>query len=146
MNIPESIQTALTEYHADWRHPRLEPFKISGIYSLFPDEAPAEHNWPVMWPGAGYAGVYFVFGAQMQLLYIGSGFNVAGRLSQHFSGSRGPCRILEPGWKTRPAFIATIATLRQFEASSLEEFLIEVLDPPENVHGKTRKVDTMQDV
>jgi hypothetical protein len=77
--------------------------------------------------------------AEMQLIYIGSSFNASKRLSEHFGGGYGPCRILEPGWRTRPAFVATIVT-RSFEASSLEEYLVEVLDHPllENVHGRRR--------
>ena len=54
--IPETIRQTVGEYHATERHPSLAPFTFSGIYSLFPDEACTELNWPQAWPGAGSAG------------------------------------------------------------------------------------------
>ncbi len=144
MNIPESIQTALAEYHADWRHPRLEPFKFSGLYALHPEEPTAitvTADWPATWPNNGRPGVYFIFGAEMQLSYIGKTFDFGWRLSQHFKWSEGRGKgVCQPQgtWKIRPMFLATLPVIESFEAPGLEEFLISKLNPPDNRNGTQR--------
>lgn len=138
MQIPDSILNATTKFHAEWRHPRLPPLEYSEVYSLFPQESidtPTRTNWPDIWPLANRPGVYLVFSAKMQLLYVGKSASLGRRLSNYFqwSSRRGsPCRIVHTGWKTRPVFIATVAVAESFEASALQEFLITRVHPEEN--------------
>jgi len=42
-------------------------------------------------------------------------------------------------WKTWPTYVATIVLEKVFETLSLEGFLIEKLDPPENTLGRLRE-------
>jgi hypothetical protein len=138
MRIPESILDAVTTFHTDWRHPRLAPLEYSDVYSLFPQETsntPTNANWPDNWPLADRAGVYLIFGARMQLLYVGKSPTLGTRLSSYFRWSAGkgtPCRVVHTAWKTRPMFVATIAVTESFEAAALEEYLIGRLHPEEN--------------
>jgi hypothetical protein len=144
MNIAESIHMALAEYHADWRHPRLEPFKFSGLYALHPEEPatiPVAGAWPSTWPNNGRAGVYLIFGTEMQLSYVGKTVDFGWRLSQHFKWSEGRGKgICQPQgtWKIRPMFVATLPVSERFEAAGLEEYLIVKLRPPDNSIGKAR--------
>ncbi|WP_020407700.1 hypothetical protein [Hahella ganghwensis] len=39
------------------------------------------------------------------------------------------------GWRTKPHFLVTASVENFFEAPSLEEYLIEELQPPENILG-----------
>jgi len=139
MQIQEAILSSVTTFHAEWRHPRLAPLEYSEVYALFPEESrltPMTLNWPDNWPFAGKPGVYLVFGANMQLLYVGKSAWLGRRLSNYFQWSAGrasPCRIVHSGWKTRPMFIATIAVTESFEAAALEEYLIAKVHPEENV-------------
>src|SRR5467141_456067 len=138
MRIPDPIQNAVTTFHADWRHPRLVPLETSEAYSLFPDETrdtPTNANWPANWPLADRPGVYLIFGAKMQLLYVGKSATLGYRLSSYFRWSAGkgsPCRIVHTTWKTRPTFIATVAVTEPFEAAALEKYLIARVHPEEN--------------
>ena len=86
-------------------------------------------------PLADRAGVYLIFGARMQLLYVGKSPTLGTRLSSYFRWSAGkgtPCRVVHTAWKTRPMFVATIAVTESFEAAALEEYLIGRLHPEEN--------------
>jgi hypothetical protein len=138
MRIPESILDAVSTFHREWRHTRLAPLKYSEVYSLFPQESldsPTNANWPDPWPLASSPGVYLIFGAKMQLLYVGKSGLLGRRLGDYFKWSAGlasACRVVHTGWKTRPMFIATIAVAESFEAPALEEFLITRVHPEEN--------------
>jgi len=138
MQIPAFIVSTVTNFHTEWRHPRLAFPEVSKLYSLFPQETadkPTDANWPDNWPLAGCAGVYLVFGKNMQLLYVGKSASLGRRLTSYFRWSAGqgsPCRIVHAGWKERPMFIATIAMTQSFEAAALEEYLIARIHPTEN--------------
>jgi hypothetical protein len=141
MQIPASILSAVTAFHAEWRHPRLPPLEVSDLYSLFPQETidtPTATNWPDNWPLAERPGVYLIFGTNMQLLYVGKSATLGRRLTSYFRWSAGrgsPCRIVHTAWKTRPMFVVTIAVTQSFEAAALEEFLIAMIHPRENLLG-----------
>jgi hypothetical protein len=141
MLIPESIVKAATTFHDEWRHPRLPPLEYSEVYSLFPQETldtPTDANWPDNWPLADRPGVYLVFGARMQLLYVGKSRTLGSRLSNYFrwsSGRGSPCHIVHPSWRTRAIYVATIAVAESFEAAALEEFLIAITHPEDNRLG-----------
>jgi hypothetical protein len=66
------IKQALEKYQRDYRRRDLPPLKLSGLYALFPQQTAAnvevETGWDGTWPGAERAGVYFIFGGQVNLL------------------------------------------------------------------------------
>lgn len=139
MEIPEHIRRAVREYHGRYRHPALPEPDLSEIYALFPSTAAdgtKSLGWPQDWPLVGRPGVYFVFGQDMQLLYIGKDASLGRRLQTYFqysTGRRSPCRVVDDAaWDHPPAFIATCAVTEPFEAPSLEEYLIPVLRPLQN--------------
>lgn len=130
------VPASLAHYHAEWRHQQLEPLQISGLYDLFPRESttvqPAfRWNPGEKWPHADRPGVYFVFGAGSELLYIGQSRLLGKRLSEWFGGGI-ECSI-RGTWRSRqPRFVATTPVGQHFEAVALEAYLIETLDPPDN--------------
>lgn len=144
--IPESIVAIMQAFHDDWRHPRLPPLECSGLYALFPEETtdqPTTVSWPAPWPLGDRAGVYLIFGSELQLLYVGKSAFLGPRLSNYFQYSAGrgtSCRIVHPGWKTRPMFVATVAVAEPFESATLEEFTIAKAHPEENQSLKSLRI------
>ncbi|MFC4314485.1 GIY-YIG nuclease family protein [Steroidobacter flavus] len=138
------IDAAVSFYHANWRHPDLYVPTLSPLYSLFPSETHAVSGllrWPSSWPNADSPGVYLIFAADGQLLYVGKSRSLGTRLDNYFRYSNGrgsDCHIVDSGWHFKPCFVATIPLLESFEAAGLEEFLIDRLDPWENKHGSRR--------
>jgi hypothetical protein len=130
---------AVDEYHRDWRHPDLSPPSVSEVYSLFPDQPSAlnhYYRWPDAWPQGDWPGVYLIYSEEFRLTYIGKSTLLGARLSNYFryvSGQKSACRIVHSGWRKRPAFVVTVAVKNSFEAPSLEEFLIPLLNPLENM-------------
>lgn len=117
------------------------------MYALFPEEGslPAEvtEKWPDNYPHYWRNGIYVVYGAGGEHLYVGkASHNVIGRrLDSYFAydlqdEARKQCRVLDAGWE--PKFIVTVAVPDQmpFEASALEEYLIRELNPTTNQVGK----------
>lgn len=141
--IPDSVHEAIRFYNADFRHPKLKPLAVSDLYALFPDELSVPHTgpkWPDPWPNADGPGVYLVFARNMELVYVGkstSSLNV--RVSSYFRYSRDGTRRCELKWEWRhtPCYIAIIAVDKDkfFEASALEEYLIDRMQPLENQRG-----------
>lgn len=138
MPIPQHILDAVKQYHETYRHPNLPRPEASGIYALFPEEISslvAQYKWPDSWPNAERPGVYFIFGPNMELLYIGKASWLSRRLGTYFqfaAGRGSACKIVHSGWKTRSRFLATVALSESFEAAALEEYLIGRLNPAEN--------------
>ena len=148
----DKLRAILDEYQSKYRRddvPKLEP---SGIYALFPEEgslsAEVAHKWPDDYPQYWCRGVYVVYGANGECLYIGkASHNVIGRrLDTYFAydrqdETRKGCRVLDAGWE--PRFIVTVAVPHDmpFEASALEEFLIHRLEPATNQVGKRVMLD-----
>ena len=148
LGIPQSVRDALTQYHNEWRHPRLPPLSVSGLYDLFPKEPTTfdvSYRWQPQetWPNADRPGVYFVFDSDLGLLYVGQSSLLGRRLSHWFIGSA-QCERIQGTWKSNPRFVATVSVQRHFEALALEGFLIELFLPPENTSLK-RVAATLQD-
>jgi hypothetical protein len=144
MKVPDRVNDELDYYHRTFRNASLQPLVVSDLYALFPDEAFSKNtklHWPDKWPNADNAGVYLIFGEQLELLYVGKASNIDTRVSSYFrytsDGTR-RCEIKD-SWKARPAFVATIAVDddKTFEAAALEEYLITKLQPKENTRGVT---------
>jgi hypothetical protein len=83
--------------------------------------------WPMGYPFAGRQGVYFLFDADMRLIYIGkascdSAF--AQCFSRHLSGGVKTDAVPKGTWPVQPKFLATLPMELKHEAPSLEEWLI----------------------
>jgi hypothetical protein len=140
------VLEALNHYKSHFRRDGLVPLEFSGLQALFPELESAPEvtsKWPEAWPFGNRQGVYFVFGSQARLLYIGKAsmrHPVGARLSSWFQYAKpsGGCKVVHNGWSEPPRFIAVIAVPEgmAFEAPALEEFLIERLSPPDNVKGR----------
>ena len=134
------------QYILHYRREGLPPYKVSGIYDLFPESRNSieaiEHKWPDTWPNSSDAGVYALFCEDMALLYVGKSSmrNCLGaRLSSYFGfSSEGACRI-NGDWGINPKYLITIAVPSDatWEAPALEEFLIQRLNPLLNINGRT---------
>jgi hypothetical protein len=138
MQVPENILNTVDQFHREWRHPRLEPLVCSALYSLFPEKTidmPTVLNWPSQWPNDDRPGVYMIFGAERQLLYVGKSQWIGRRLSSYFTWSNGRnsgCRVVHSSWRTEPMFVATIPVAESFEGAAVEEFLIAKMNSEEN--------------
>jgi hypothetical protein len=139
--IPKKITDAIARYHDTYRHPGLGRPELSGLYALFPGESSdvaVEYSWPAWWPNGSQPGVYLIFGANMELLYVGKSGQLGYRLNHWFWWEAGPgsgCKVMH-NWRTKPYYLATVALGREFEALGLEGFLIEELHPSENTMGR----------
>jgi hypothetical protein len=144
-NLADVVE-ALNHYKTHFRRENLPEFEFSGLQALFPELELAPEvtsKWPEAWPHGWCQGVYFIFGSQVRLLYIGKAsmrHPIGGRLSCYFQYARpgNGCRVVHAGWSEPPRFVAALAVPKgmAFEAPALEEFLIERLSPPDNVKGR----------
>jgi hypothetical protein len=86
MEVSPHIRNAPRRYH-QFRPPNRRALVVSEVSALFPDE-PSAHQapvrWPQPWPNADNAGVYLIFGPQMELLYVGKADNLSSRVSAYF--------------------------------------------------------------
>ena len=145
MIVPPNILDLINLYHQTYRHPALSAPEVSNIYALFPGDLashPPANCWPADWLQGNRPGVYLIFNAQMGLLYIGKATSLALRLSNYFKyldGRGTGCRVVHEYWTARPSFVVTVALAKAFEASSLEEYLIGTLNPPDNKVGVMEK-------
>ena len=89
-------------------------------------------------PNAANAGCYFIFGRDGTLLYVGKaslGSTVGRRLSTYFHWNTDDEVLAHShdGWEdSQPSFVRTIPVLKAYQAASLEEFLIDRLQPSHN--------------
>ena len=141
------LNRELQHYCAHLRGPDMPELKISGLYDLFPppNDTVCEYHWPDDWPFVESPGVYFVFDADMQVLYIGkASMNswFGNRLHTYFrSGNDKKCVVQNlDSWKGDPRFMAVIPMEAEyrFEAPALEEYLITKLKPVDNKVGTAR--------
>ena len=130
------IKKELDKYNCRYR----TAFMLSEKYSLFPKEG--EYGYNDEWPGNKHAGVYFVIAQDGELLYVGESQQIGRRLYEHFppicSSSSQECNIKET-WHKQPyyLYVALAHDNAIWERLSLEEFLIQKLNPIDNDRGKT---------
>ena len=144
------LKKELARYSRSYRHPKLPPLGLSGLYALFPEKykkLPKEvtARWPDDdWPNGDKPGVYIFLDSKLSVLYIGKTTmwsSLKQRLGAYFRYSdkvQKRCRIpKEHGWNIQPEFVVTIGVPRRtaFEASAIEEYLINRLRPSENTIG-----------
>jgi|SRR5271157_493409 len=143
----KEVLDAIEKYKSKYRRQNLPALELSGWYDLFP-EAPSNFNveasWSPTspWPHGERAGVYFIFGDEGSLLYVGKASVgcIGARLDSYFGYERATkaCRIIEPkAWSHRPRYVAALAVPEdmKFEAAGIEEFMIRELRPPLNTVG-----------
>ena len=144
------VKKELGRYCRHYRHPKLPPVQVSGLYALFPEkyaQLPKEviARWPDDdWPNAEMPGVYILLDSKLTVRYIGRTSmwsSLKTRLSAYFRYAdpvSKRCKIPpEHGWDVKPEFVATIGVPFKtgFEASAIEEYLIARLQPPDNTIG-----------
>lgn len=144
----EEVLEAIERYKREYRRPDLPPLKVSGLYALFPEKSSGlsfERRWPDAWPYCEDAGVYFIFGREMNLLYVGKASckrSISMRLSYYFvyDKTTKACHVVDEGWAECPMYVAAYAVPKgmSFEAPALEEFLIGELHPYLNTIGVER--------
>src|SRR5258708_7909836 len=104
---PSAVQIEAEKFLLDLGQTKDSDFKTSDMYHLFPDaQSDPESAWPKPWPGAEYAGVYFIFDGDQKLNYIGKssmGSSHGARLSKHFFYEDALSKIcsFKPGWERR---------------------------------------------
>jgi len=123
---------AVTKYVTLYRRSGLPEFEVSKPLDLFPSTPPTGP-----WPYPVRAGVYLIYSASFDLLYVGKAQYLGERLSQHF-GSGEICVIRGKWTHQPPRYVINIAvpTDMPFEAPALEAFLIGELQPSDNSYGK----------
>jgi hypothetical protein len=139
------LRKELARYCQCYRHSKLPPLELSGVYSLFPEKykkLPKEvtARWPDDdWPNGDKAGVYIFLDSKLNVLYIGKASLLKDRLAAYFRyDDLNRCRIPdEHGWEVKPEFVATIGipVKTAFESSAIEEYLITRLQPSQNTIG-----------
>lgn len=142
--LQSSAAQALASYHSRHRHADRPPLEVGDVVHLFPEQSLTIDNegispWTSPWPHGSRAGVYLIYSADAELLYIGKasmGKHIGHRLYHHFGGGV-RCVFNINSWPISPQFVVNIAVPHDapFEAPALEEFLIAALSPKLNVCG-----------
>ena len=120
-------------------HLNRRPRFVTVRYDLLTDWKP-----DITIPCAADKGVYAFFNKQEDLLYVGKASHsdsLGKRICSYFHAETDDqgARPRHP-WTAngRPRYVLITATYHAFEAPSLEEYLIQELQPPENSVGRKR--------
>ena len=113
-------------------------FVLHEPYKLFPTEEGEYGIKEYSWPGNQKAGVYLILDEHDNIIYVGQSSSLGYRFYHYFKGSDGICTYREGSWSFKPnAIVAIIAPDEaKYERLSLEEYLIERLQPTDNIRGK----------
>ncbi|MBD5295989.1 MAG: GIY-YIG nuclease family protein [Bacteroides sp.] len=126
----------LIKAYNDEYHTEFEPMQK---YDLFP-ENDETYGFKQQWPGNGKAGVYLILDKDQQVIYVGQTSSFGSRFYQYFKPAGDLCIIRSSFWEGAPRYIVAIPVPNQdkkYERLSLEEYLIEKLNPIDNTRGKT---------
>jgi hypothetical protein len=148
MELPAFVDlvrdSAIAEYSEKYRRGDYGSLRVSEPFDIRPElGTPKEHSiggtWTQKWPFDEDCGVYLLYSASFELLYVGkSSMNrcLGKRLYDRFGGGE-VCKPSED-WLEEARFVINIAVPREmpFEAPALEEFLIRKLQPRLNGPGK----------
>ncbi len=88
-------------------------------------------------PEAKATGCYFIFDTEDRLLYIGKASlksTIGRRLSTYFRWGVGGLKLQHSGWSEgkEPTFVRAVSVAEPYQAASLEEYLIDRLQPSQN--------------
>jgi hypothetical protein len=103
--VPPDVIEKPAEYHTTYRHPRLKPLEVSGLYDLRstePTSVVARFRWSNddNWPNHDQAGAYLIWDDVMSLRYVGRAKLLGQRLHHYFrpiAGKGSECLIRHPG-------------------------------------------------
>ena len=133
---------AITDYVTHFRRTDVPPLEVAPPLDLFPSQPTTSSytpqlTWADPWHFGDRAGVYLIYSASFDLIYVGTASRLSSRLSQHFYGRDG-CVFHENFGPQPPRFVINIAVPvnMRFEALALEAYLIEKLKPVGNLKGK----------
>ncbi|WP_315731123.1 MULTISPECIES: GIY-YIG nuclease family protein [unclassified Bradyrhizobium] len=105
------------------------PFEFSALYPL------TAENWTNTIPFHLEPGCYFFYADDGSLLYVGKASSgLASRIIKYFQ-TRPSFAIRHTDWIKPPAVLQTLKVHFAYEASSLEEYLIQELRPLQNRLG-----------
>ena len=137
----DKVTNAFTKFLTRYWPSGVPAPDVAQALDLFPSQpVPAgftpQKTWKDPWPFNDRAGVYLIYSAEFDLLYVGTAQYLGARLSGHF-GSGKDC-VPRGKWSKPPRFVISIAVPEDvpFEAPALEGFLIGELGPPDNFKGK----------
>jgi GIY-YIG catalytic domain-containing protein len=103
---------------------------VSPVYDI-------DRDWNQVLPNAGKAGIYCFYAEDGHLLYVGKASlstNLGKRIMSWFKHNpTGTGHYAIGDWPDQPKTLITVGVERAHEAPSLEEFLIEQLNPSANV-------------
>lgn len=113
-------------------------FQASDIYHLYTSEDGVCEFKGQSWPCNGHAGVYMILSEKKEVLYVGQTLSFGSRFYQYFKDKNGTCVVRSPYWSETPNAIVAIPAPddKKYERLSLEEYLIERLQPTDNTRGK----------
>lgn len=125
MGAEKAIESYCSKYNIEPR------FQLSPIYAL------TSENWKNSIPFHLDQGCYFFYAEGGALLYIGKASfknDLAGRVVTYFR-TRPTFALRHDSWIKPPAFLRTVKVNFAYEAPSLEEYLIQELQPAQNRLG-----------
>ena len=113
-------------------------FEADRLYELFPVGDGKYGFKENSWPCNGKAGVYLILDENKNIIYVGQSSSLSYRFYQYFKDEDGVCVVRSSYWTATPHFIVAIAAPddAKYERLSLEEYLIERLQPSDNTRGK----------
>ena len=113
-------------------------FVLEEVYTLWPDKDGEYGIKEYSWPGNQKAGVYLILDELDNIIYVGQSSSLGRRFYHYFKGSDGVCTYREGSWSATPKAIVAIVAPddARYERLSLEEYLIERLQPVDNIRGK----------
>ncbi|NTZ42952.1 GIY-YIG nuclease family protein [Altererythrobacter sp. SALINAS58] len=127
------LKNAVREYCARYH---IQEFEISEPYDL-------HASWQsTSFPFAEKAGCYAFFDEGGTLLYVGKascGSTIGRRADTYFQWDGKINKLARTGsesWTKVPAILHTVPVHEAHQAPSLEEYIIEQLDPPANRNGR----------
>lgn len=111
-------------------------FELGKEYALYP-ESDDEYGFKDCWPCNEQAGVYLILDENKEVIYVGQAKILGIRFYYHFKPVDGKC-VLRGQWRKKPKYIVALPAPddAKYERLSLEEYLIQNLQPIDNTLGK----------
>lgn len=129
---------SLIQVYIDRYKVKLE---VTEPFDLFPENSEKYSIANNSWPGNHRAGAYLILNPEFEVIYIGQSDSLGRRFSQYFKSCGGKCEIIHPhSWNGLPRYIVSVVVPKkeQHIRLSLEEYLIQGLDPIDNIRGRVQ--------
>lgn len=112
-------------------------FELDKEYSLYPDKD-CEYGFRNCQPFYNKGGVYLILDENKNILYVGQTKYFGSRFYYYFKADQNGNCIPVHNWTKKPYAIVAIPTIdeKKYERLSLEEYLIQNLQPADNTLGK----------